>query len=1009
MLWEISVLNKIYKTNTFSRLKSRVHNGRKIYVISSNNKFSSVVTELEKGDEINCHNDEDLLRKYFGKSHKIDLYDKPSDYLSDLYLYDSIFELAKMADSSIPNETAIQWIKKLFSGFNSDINESDSLKNAYDLNRHLALRLVSLNLINYLDIIASSAVRRNPFARELLSKNNVQMLNILRWNKWIDDITQIDFNKIQVYHLKKEGKIQEAMTKFTSSKDLIMAVKKNQYDKVKQILDKNKNAVHSRDTDKTNESLVHLAAERGDIEMIKLLQSYGADIDGMDKESATPLFYACQMGKLDIVKYLDSQGAKIHHKEFQERTALYIGCDVDVPTKLGRSALSKACWNGRIEVVEKLVSAPNININKQDLSGRTALHNAVCIACSTNAVDSIDVLMSFKADITIQNSKGNYPIHMYPDLNVRNYWGFSPFEATIATDKQSVILYFIQKAINGEKVPIELDIKHQIFENERCLRILIDYNSYKTLSVIITQVTYQDEQISKKLIEYFLKEGLIRSILLNHWKIWTVIFEFFEDEKVQIPQQLLNDILLCSIAQDLNFEFFFDKFLKIRQREMPLFAVKACCFTKNSDFLFKIVEAYQNYNQSTILQTLTEEHQKKFDIEGLLNHEYNEGKKILKKFNYQQMFQSFSGYNPLHLAILKNSFESVRLIIDETNIDVCQLTQNDESCILLACKNGVNIEILESLLVGLRSIKPLDEVKEFLNIQDKSTLKAFDYCKIRKRTDLAVILGDFVDSSKSVIEIGYELVNLDFKGQARMLFDKEIQSITNLNHLEQYFPLQEPFLKSQFKMKFEKSITKQIKPLHFTPFTWIDSEEIMIKAISSMKEQLSQCNLLSVDLEYHNLARSDLDIFVVNLFDTGRAYQMIQKMPENAPKHMDLASLETLCEKFLGIQMDKFFQISDWRIRPLPQGMIDYARSDSHFLIPLYVIFQQILIGQINNLWLKDETSQEDWVIHLKKLSTDKKNKHFNGLGILAKMTNDFSVEKILKTNNQRVKITIKN
>jgi len=101
MLWEISVLNKIYKTNTFSRLKSRIHNGRKIYVISSNNKFSSVVTELEKGDEINCNNDEDLLKKYYDNSHNIDLYEKPGDYLSDLYLYDSIFELSKQADKSV--------------------------------------------------------------------------------------------------------------------------------------------------------------------------------------------------------------------------------------------------------------------------------------------------------------------------------------------------------------------------------------------------------------------------------------------------------------------------------------------------------------------------------------------------------------------------------------------------------------------------------------------------------------------------------------------------------------------------------------------------------------------------------------------------------------------------------------------------------------------------------------------------------------------------------------------
>ena len=56
----------------------------------------------------------------------------------------------------------------------------------------------------------------------------------------------------------------------------------------------------------------------------------------------------------------------------------------------------------------------------------------------------------------------------------------------------------------------------------------------------------------------------------------------------------------------------------------------------------------------------------------------------------------------------------------------------------------------------------------------------------------------------------------------------------------------------------------------------------------------------------------------VNIFDTARAYQVIMKSCENAPKHVDLVSLEKLCDKFLGIQLDKFFQVADWRIRPLP-------------------------------------------------------------------------------------------
>lgn len=47
-----------------------------------------------------------------------------------------------------------------------------------------------------------------------------------------------------------------------------------------------------------------------------------------------------------------------------------------MPTKLGRSALSKACWNGRVDVVEILVNSPGIYLDRQDSGGRSALHNA---------------------------------------------------------------------------------------------------------------------------------------------------------------------------------------------------------------------------------------------------------------------------------------------------------------------------------------------------------------------------------------------------------------------------------------------------------------------------------------------------------------------------------------------------------------------------------------------------------------------------------------------------------
>ena len=39
--------------------------------------------------------------------------------------------------------------------------------------------------------------------------------------------------------------------------------------------------------------------------MLKLLHSFGCDLEALDKEKATPLLYASERNHLEIVKYLD--------------------------------------------------------------------------------------------------------------------------------------------------------------------------------------------------------------------------------------------------------------------------------------------------------------------------------------------------------------------------------------------------------------------------------------------------------------------------------------------------------------------------------------------------------------------------------------------------------------------------------------------------------------------------------------------------------------------------------
>ena len=86
-----------------------------------------------------------------------------------------------------------------------------------------------------------------------------------------------------------------------------------------------------------------------------------------------------------------------------------------------------------------------------------------------------------------------------------------------------------------------------------------------------------------------------------------------------------------------------------------------------------------------------------------------------------------------------------------------------------------------------------------------------------------------------------------------------------------------------------------------------------------------------------NWLQRDFGVYVVNMFDTGRASRILS---------YESYSLKYLLLKFCDFETDKSYQLADWRVRPLTEGMIKYARSDTHFLLYIYDNLKKELISK---------------------------------------------------------------
>ncbi|RWR88447.1 protein RRP6-like protein 3 isoform X2 [Cinnamomum micranthum f. kanehirae] len=91
----------------------------------------------------------------------------------------------------------------------------------------------------------------------------------------------------------------------------------------------------------------------------------------------------------------------------------------------------------------------------------------------------------------------------------------------------------------------------------------------------------------------------------------------------------------------------------------------------------------------------------------------------------------------------------------------------------------------------------------------------------------------------------------------------------------------------------------------------------------------------------------DFHIYVVNLFDTARACEVLSKPHK---------SLAYLLETYCAVSTNKMLQREDWRQRPLSGEMVQYARADAHYL--LYIAY--CLVSELKTKGNENSDCPED-------------------------------------------------
>ena len=196
---------------------------------------------------------------------------------------------------------------------------------------------------------------------------------------------------------------------------IITAVKDGNVIKVEQILKDDPSQISAKDA--AGRQAIHIAASRGNAEMVILLLKKGADTAAVTAAGTSALHFAANGGHIGVVELLLKKEVTVDRKNRRQITPLYFaamkghadvvsllidnGADPDALDGEKGSPLHAASLNGHLNVV-RLLSEKGAAVTRRDINGRTALH----FACRTDNTALIEFLRQSGLEITTEDKFG---------------------------------------------------------------------------------------------------------------------------------------------------------------------------------------------------------------------------------------------------------------------------------------------------------------------------------------------------------------------------------------------------------------------------------------------------------------------------------------------------------------------------------------------------------------------------------------------------------------------------